>query len=139
MSKRWTSSAGSADRYGRIKSQSFLPPGRPQPSLLVSPGAMAFVADSLPEGSSTTTLTTLLPSFTGFQGWLTLSLIGCVFGICQKVVPQAWEAVVDSFWVTIEFEGDDDSYRECLPASAIAVAALARRRIADHSFLSQTG
>jgi len=60
---------------------------------------------------------TLLP-FTGFQGWLTLILIGSVFGICQRVAPQAWDAIVDLFWVTIEFdEVDHRSYRECLLAA----------------------
>ena len=77
----------------------------------------ANVTGSLPEGFSTTTLTTLLPAFTGLQGWLTLSLIGCVFGICQRVAPQAWDAIVDSFWITIEFHQVDRSYRGCLLAT----------------------
>jgi len=83
-------------KYGRIKT------------------SLSFPFGPLPEGFSITTLTTPLPYFTGFQGWLTLSLIVCVFGICQRVAPQVLDAIVDSFWVTIEFEEDDHSYRECL-------------------------
>ena len=93
------------------------------------------VAGSLPE-FSIETLTALLPSFTGFQGWLTLSLIGCIFGICQRVVPQAWDTIVDSFWVTIEFGERDPSYSECFLAAPALMLPLPG---ADHVLPLQTG
>jgi len=93
------------------------------------------VAGSLPE-FSIKTLTALLPSFTGFQGWLTLSLIGCIFGICQRVAPQAWDAIIDSFWVTIEFREWDPSYRECLLAAPALMPPLPGT---DHAFSLQVG
>jgi len=75
---------------------------------------------SIHGGFSITTLTALLPSFTGFRGLLTLFLMGCVFEMCRRFAPHAWEALVDSFWVTIEFDEDDRSYRECLLAIAMS-------------------
>jgi len=81
----------------------------------------ANAAGSLPEGFSIATLTALLPSFTGLRCWLTLILIGSILGICQRVAPQAWDAIVDLFWVTIEFDSADwgGGYGGCSLATSL--------------------
>ena len=96
------------------------------------------IAGSLPE-FPITTLTTLLSSFTGLQGWLTLILIGSVFRICQRIAPHAWDAILDLFWVTIEFDQLDDegtSYRECLFTAPALMPPLSG---ADHALPLQAG
>ena len=103
----------------------FLPPpsSSPQTYLLVDARAMNFndlpanltsIADSLAERPSIATLATILLSFTGFQDWLKLFLIGGVFETCRRVAFQAWHSLVDSIWITIDFEDGDDSYGEHL-------------------------
>ena len=68
------------------------------------------ITNSLTEKPSIATLATLLLSFTEFQDWLKLLLIGGIFETCRRVVFQVWHAIVDSFWVSVDFEEYDDSY-----------------------------
>ena len=72
------------------------------------------ITTTLAEKPSLTTLATVLLSFTGLQDWLKLFLIGGIFETCRRVVSQAWNNIVDLFWVTVDFEEGDDSYGENL-------------------------
>lgn len=73
--------------------------------------------NTLAEKPSIATLATVLFSFAGFQDWLKLFLIGGIFETCRRTVLYAWHNIVDSFWMAIDFEEGDDSYRECLRLS----------------------
>ena len=75
------------------------------------------ITNTLAEKPSIATLATVLLSFTGFQDWLKLLLIGGIFETCRRVFFQAWNSVVDSFWITVDFEQGDDSYGEPLHIS----------------------
>jgi chaperone BCS1 len=75
------------------------------------------ITNSLVEKPSIATLATVLLSFTGFQDWLKLFLIGGVLETCRRIVFQAWDSIVDSFWITVDFEEGDDSYGEPLYVS----------------------
>jgi len=70
------------------------------------------ITNTLAEKPSIATLATVLFSFTGFQDWLKLFLIGGVFETCRRASLQAWDSIVDRFWVTVDFEEGDDSYGE---------------------------
>ena len=81
------------------------------------------IADTPTEGPFIATLSTILPSLTGFQGWLTLFLICCAFEMCRRATFQAWDSILASFWTTIDLEGDSRSYGEYLLAAPASVAA----------------
>jgi len=70
--------------------------------------------DSLAGKPITTTLAAVLLSFAGFQGWLFLFLIGAIFKACQRV--RAFGSIVDSFWITVDFQEGNRSLGKCLPA-----------------------
>lgn len=70
------------------------------------------ITNTLAEKPSISTLATVLLSFTGIQDWLKLFLIGGAFETCRRAAFQAWYHVVDSFWITLDFEEGDDSYGE---------------------------
>lgn len=72
------------------------------------------ITTTLAEKPSVATLATVLLTFTGFQDWLKLFLIGGVFETCRRVFFQVWYSVVDSLWITVDFEEGDDSYGEDL-------------------------
>ena len=83
------------------------------------PANLTSIADTLAQKPSIATLATILLSFTGFQDWLKLFLIGGIFETCRRFAFQAWHAVVDSFWITVDFEDGDDSYGEHSRISAV--------------------
>lgn len=70
----------------------------------------ANLTNTLAEKPSIATLATVLLSFTGFQDWLKLFLLGGVFETCRRTAFQAWDYVVDSLWITVDLEEGDDSY-----------------------------
>ena len=76
------------------------------------------IADSLTDKPSIATLATILLSFTGFQDWLKLFLIGGIFETCRRLAFQSWHSVIDRFWITVDFEDGDDSYGEYLRISS---------------------
>ena len=78
---------------------------------------------SLAGKPSIASLATVLLSFTRFQDWLKLFLIGAIFELCRRVSFQAWDSIVDSFWITLDFEESDRSYGEYLPASTSVALA----------------
>ena len=93
------------------------------------------ITNPLTEGPSITTFATILPSFTGLQGWLTLFLIYCVFETCRKVAFQAWGTVLASFWITIDLTQGNRSYGEyLLAAPASTAAAMSPPPGADYTF-----
>ena len=86
------------------------------------------ITNTLAEKPSVATLATILLSFTGFQDWLKLFLIGGIFETCRRFVFEAWHNIVDSFWVTVDFEDGDQSYGGCLHLSFALVSKLDHRR-----------
>ncbi|KAF9649610.1 P-loop containing nucleoside triphosphate hydrolase protein [Thelephora ganbajun] len=68
------------------------------------------ITNTLTEKPSIANLATVLLSFTGFQNWVKLFLIGGVFETCRRVVFRAWDTIVDSVWITVDLEDGDDSY-----------------------------
>lgn len=78
------------------------------------PANLTSIAESLTDKPSIATLATILLSFTGFQDWLKLFLIGGIFETCRRLVFQSWHTLVDRFWITVDFEDGDDSYGEHL-------------------------
>lgn len=68
------------------------------------------IANTLAEKPSIATLTTALLSFTGIQDWLKLFLIGGVLETCRRTVLQGWQSLLDSIWISVDFEEGDDSY-----------------------------
>jgi len=70
------------------------------------------ITNTLAGEPSILTLATTLLSFTGFQDWLKLFLIGGVFETCRRIALQAWDSIVDSVWITVDFDEADDSYRK---------------------------
>ena len=79
------------------------------------------ITNSLAERPSIATLATVLLSFTGFQDWLKLFLIGGIFETSRRVAFHAWYSIVDSLWITVDFEDGDDSYGGCLHISVARV------------------
>lgn len=71
------------------------------------------ITNTLAEKPSIATLATALLSLTGFQDWLKLFLIGGIFETCRRTAFQVWDYVVDSLWITVDFEEGDDSYGRC--------------------------
>lgn len=68
------------------------------------------ITNNLAEKPSIATLATVLLSFTGIQDWLKLFLLGGVLETCRRVVLQAWQNILDSIWISVDFEEGDDSY-----------------------------
>lgn len=68
------------------------------------------IANTLAEKPSIATLATVLFSSTGFQDWVKLFLIGGIFETCRRTASRAWHNIVDSIWITVDFEEGDDSY-----------------------------
>ena len=86
------------------------------------------ITTTLTEKPSIATLATVLLSSAGFQDWLKLFLIGGVFETCRRTVFQAWDSIVDSFWITVDFEEGDDSYGENLaPPAGCSITAVTCR------------
>lgn len=84
------------------------------------------ITTTLAEKPSIATLATVLLTFTGFQDWLKLFLIGGVFETCRRVFFQVWYSLVDWLWITVDFEEGDDSYGEDLTllARRLIIAAM---------------
>ena len=139
----------------RSVKQQGLFPNSPRTSPLLYPGVMGLDnisanhtnipnTSSLPEGPSIATLATVFLSLIRSQDWLKFFLIGGILETCRRVAFQAWNHIVDSFSVTVEFEDRDDSYGEhyvhiSLPTRAgprrgFSIAAI-RVSGTDHSLL----
>ena len=102
------------------------------------------ITNTLAEKPSIATLATILLSFTGLQDWIKLFLIGGIFETCRRVVLQAWHNIVDSFWITVDFEDGDDSYGESLvPPAGHSITAVtppvSGAEHADDALFLQTG
>ena len=97
------------------------------------------ITNALAEKPSIATLATVLLSFTGFQDWLKLLFIGGVFEACRRAAFQAWDNIVNWFWITVDFEEGDDSYGQYLHFRLFRLDApdhcrdTARGVSADHS------
>jgi len=88
-------------------------------NLINLPEHLTSFTNSLTESPSFATLATEL------KRWLKLFLVGGAFETCRRVTFQAWDAIIDSFWITIDFEQSDRSYGKYLqaaPASAALVS-----------------
>ena len=66
--------------------------------------------NTLAEKPSIATLATTLLSFTGFQDWLKLFLIGGVLETFRRTFFQIWYYVIDLLWITVDLEEGDESY-----------------------------
>lgn len=55
-------------------------------------------------------LIALLFSFSALREWLKLMVIGGVFESCRRLFSYSWSKVVDSFWITAQFNEDDSSF-----------------------------
>lgn len=66
------------------------------------------LASALPADLSS--LFTLLFSFGGVSDWLKLFVIGGVLETCRRAVFGTWRSLINQFYITAEFDEDDDSY-----------------------------
>lgn len=89
------------------------------------PANLTHITNTLAEKPSIATLATVLLSFTGIQDWLKLFLIGGFLETCRRAVLQAWQKILDSIWITVDFEDGDDSYGgSFLPLTGAASAIM---------------
>ena len=130
--QRWKGNKG----FGNNKNQSFLSLVAQPKLLLLHAGPMD--SYNLPANLTTNdnplagkpliaTLATALLSFTGFQGWLKLFLIGAIFETCRRI--HAWGSIVDSFWITVDIEEYNWGYCEYFPATSASDTAVPPRRV----------
>jgi hypothetical protein len=102
---------------------SSLPPLIPLPAdaLIMGFGSLpenfTNITNTLADRPSIATLATVLLSFAGIQDWLKLFLIGGVLETCRRTALQAWQNLLDSIWITVDFEDGDDSYGGSLHSS----------------------
>ena len=68
------------------------------------------ITNTIADKPSIATLATALLSLTGIQDWLKLFLIGGVLETCRRTLLQAWQNILDSIWISVDFEDGDDSY-----------------------------
>ncbi|KAH9946492.1 P-loop containing nucleoside triphosphate hydrolase protein [Amylocystis lapponica] len=52
----------------------------------------------------------MLLSLSALRDWLKLLLVGGVIETCRRFFFGSWESLVSSFWITVTFDEEDDSY-----------------------------
>lgn len=64
---------------------------------------------SLPAITDVASIFTLLASFGALRDWLKLFLLGSVLETIRRFVGTIWYRIIDSFFLSVSFESDDDA------------------------------
>jgi hypothetical protein len=63
-----------------------------------------------PSESQSSSLISLLLTFPALRDWLKLIVIGGILETCRRSFFSIWNSIVASFFITAQFQDDDDSY-----------------------------